>query len=442
MAHVLSLTDGTTTVPLSATNVMLSNYTPQAPEMAEGGTDGEYLGDVFYRNITEPVELYIYAAGKTALQTATRAIETMLERAARRRARKDGPRVYLQLQVDGEAAAWRSEILAGRLELAQNALALYANVAFEARLFITRRPYWEAAADTELSISSNGFAAATGGRTITNTSDSNWVQIAAAQITGAVPCALRVDVENLNAQVHILSGFVMVNNAYAAPATLDIYRMAAEAVGGSGVLSVAQPSGNAVNLRWLLPDAIPDACMGGYVRAVLVCNSIDFDSQVRGVIEHGEGASYSPLIWGPLVEVQSDVIDLGVFPMPPGGQTAGYSAVHFGIAGRHTSTWDANIHHLELIPVSSEKRIANGGTFGARSLPQNAAVVSDDILGETYVETSAGDRHAFLVGRGGPLWGFPGVVQRIVIAWSGLDGNWYNHQSSVRVWARPRRLTI
>lgn len=437
MAHVLTLYDGTTTLPLSTTNVLLQNYTPLSPEAVDPGagfrdSEGEWLGDAFYRNVTETAELYIYASSKANLQTATRAIESMVERAARRRATGRGTRIYVQFQVDGDATTWRSELLAGRLVLSENAMALYANVAFEARLMITRRPFWEAATETELELSSNGYAASTGGRLITNTANSNWVQIAAAQIAGSIPSALHLDVANITADTQGLHTLWAVVNGYAGTA-VDMYMTGSEAQGGSGAVV-----GSGV-LRWFLDDSLPDDCMGGYVHVFAYMSAYTVGATLRGGLEIISTGVDPNIWWGTPVDLDADseIVDLGVFPMPPGAASAGYIDMSFALSTTHSIT----VHHMEFIPVSSERRyllVADGFSLG-----QNEAVVDDGPNNEVYAQYADNTKTSTVLPRGGPLFLNPGIAHRIVILWKrGTSIAQTGYTAAVRVWQRARRLTI
>ena len=132
MAHLVSLTDGTTTISLAdGSSCFIERYTPRAPELSvtEGATpatssggSGQPVDAVTYRNVTEAADLFLRSSTTALLQTLVRSIEAMLEKAHRRQRLGVGPRVFWQVQLDGEAAAWRSEILTGRLVLDEDGL--------------------------------------------------------------------------------------------------------------------------------------------------------------------------------------------------------------------------------------------------------------------------------------------------------------------------------
>lgn len=450
MAHVLSLVREGETISLSTTNFLLVRYTPRPPEMvplAEIGTgqDVEAVGDVYYRHVTETIELYATAASKTALQDVVRSVERMLHEAQLRQRRGDGLRVYLRLQVDGEANVWRSEILAAQLEMADNALAVYANIGFEARLHLTRRPFWEYGESSPIAIqlsSSSDTTPTTGPVTITNDNDANWVQIASSQITGAVPAPVKLDIEHSGANSNY-NRFWILSNARTSPSTLDPYLLGTESVGGSATVNGSNMTFGAAFMRWQVPDALLDLTKGAFVRAMLAFSSAfisNGDAQYWGRVEYGLGGTYYTLWEGPVVDHETNINDLGLFPLPPGGVTAGYTNIYFSVAARCTGTFQVTVDHLLLLPVDSERQLRP--VFGF-VLTAGDALVEDGIEGESYVENASGDRSAILIGRGGPVWLYPNKTQRLYLFGTTLGGGYPSTRSNkVRAWYRPRRLTI
>ncbi len=132
MAHSISITDGTTTFSLTSTNCMLVNY-PMGTPSTEAGVA---------QNVTESISVLLYANTPTSMQTATATLERLMEQARRRRYSSTGPAVYINVQLDSDASAWRSRIYNARLELKENSLAIWGNAKVEATVYIERAPYW------------------------------------------------------------------------------------------------------------------------------------------------------------------------------------------------------------------------------------------------------------------------------------------------------------
>ena len=134
MAHALSITDGTTTISLSTTNWLLVHYVPNVPSYRNGQ----------YDPVTDSIELTADVANGAAFQTATNAVQKLLEAARRRHETASGARVYLTMQLDSDASSWRSEILYGAMVSSADTLRSWQGIQPQT-LMITRQPYWEGA---------------------------------------------------------------------------------------------------------------------------------------------------------------------------------------------------------------------------------------------------------------------------------------------------------
>lgn len=393
-----------------------------------------------YKDATGSVDLLITGSTQAQVQDRIRKLERVINRIAEagQEGRLDRPRLIIH--TDGDSEDWSSELLLARLEIPDLLGKLY-TLKVHCTIYFTRRPFFEGA-ETELSISSSAHSARTGGVTITNTSDANWIQIAAAQVKGSLPAPVRLSVENVEAAPsRFLTYFWAINNAHASPTSLDMYRLGSESVGGTGAVNGA---GTFASIRWKIPTGVLDAVKGKFVRALVVFSTAPGGArQAYGGLEVAlSGGSYVTAMRGPLVEFDAEVVDLGVFPLPPGSISSGYDDLYFYVGIYGSAPVSATVHHLELIPVSSEKRLAMLGGFSGLGLETGEKAVLDDIKGESYVEKANGKRLPLLLGRGGPLLVYPNVAQRIVILYTDFSGGWEAEQSEVRAWYRPRRGTV
>ena len=136
MAHVVSLTDGTTTLNFTlADGRMIVNY-----DMKRDGND--------------TVECHCEAASKPALQALIEGIEAMGVIARRRAETKRGAKVYINFQVDGESSSNRSFVKNLEVELDESLLRSgFANMKGAIRVFVERDPWWEGP-ETELQLAS------------------------------------------------------------------------------------------------------------------------------------------------------------------------------------------------------------------------------------------------------------------------------------------------
>lgn len=473
MAHQLSLTDGTTTISLAdGSSCFVEQYTPRAPELetteaAGPAVYGDALSQVRYQNVTESVALFVRAASVAALQTLVRSIEAMLEKAHRRQRVGGGAKVYLQVQLDGEAAAWRSEILTGRLVLDDDGLNWWPNKALRGVLSMTRRPYFEGA-ETELELSTSNAAAATGGRTIYNHDDSgtghdNWVQIASTQVAGALPAPVRLQLTNTSGAARTYSTFYVATLAH-----VDMSALTA---------------GMVLEAETLNSTSTADAnSSGGYYAArsytasgdVVHTNSLIFDvsaaqvQQLAGrfcrVLARFQGLGPAPIwvqmylqdtnnseLWrGPELLLQATtgdlrVKDLGAVPLPPADLGSGAATVRLVVQYRvvlsNGQTLTCNLDFVQITPVEYLRVVRVGGSPYVQ-VANNAAVVVDEIEDVAYFLTS-GSRLAGMVRDGAPVMVAPGQTQRIMMLCD-ESGNAMNigRTLSVRAWYRPRRLSV
>lgn len=467
MAHALSLTDGTTTINFTPANgCMVTAYSPSTPELAtqELPATARHGGDlqlINYRNVTETVELWLSAASKTALQSLIRSIETMLWRAHTRQRARTGARVYLTLQVDGEASTWRSELLSGRLDL-PNALTDWPNVGAEARLFLTRRYYWEASSETAIPLTNNNGSNNTSGLNVFNANDgsgtsptkrNNYVDIASANITGAIPAPVRVKMQNKSGSSVGYANFWMANNALGTPSALThmIEAESADSGYGSTVASGSASGGNlrrfslstseALVGRWSLAAANVVACGGRYMRLLARFLTSPGTIYVRPVLMDFYGLvilASGDEIALPAVGLDAQLRDLGSLAIPPMDYDAAFAGLKLGLYMRGAAgVTSVDLDYIQLTPTDSLRHIIQRGM----TVPNNDYVVDDGIDGKTYSEES-GARHPIYAPLGEPLMVFPGRDQRVIILHDTTTSVPLSGQLSIQMWYRPRRLTV
>ncbi len=439
-----SLTDGTTTVQLNSGDyAMLSYplYAPNGDELAAG-------------TVSESIDMLVSGSTGAAVQTNMRAVESLLETARRRQRTSTGPRVYLSMQLDTDAAAWRSEIIDGRLTGEQSIDQLW-RLKVECAILITRRAYWEGA-EVELQLSTSNQSAATGGRTIYNHDDSgtghdNWVQIASTQVTGVLPAPVRVSLTNNVGSAQLYTKLWMATNAYSDPANFT-HILEAEAVlsGGTVTADATCSGGNRLDLSlsdgvtatyaWSLPTATLQDAQGRWFRLLARFND-NFGSPTIQPRILNSAAAY--VIWqGEPVTVSAEygsIVDLGLIPLPPGGYDASYGALALGLYCRGAML--SELDYLQLTPTDSYRYVE---LLGA-SVANNGIIVDDGIEGRAYVTVSSVN-YPIASPRGAPLMLYPGVTQRIFFLHQTLSGGFpaspIANTFSVRVYYRPRRVTI
>lgn len=481
MAHLVSLTDGTTTISLAdGSSCFIERYTPRAPELAvtEGpaaagsSSGGQPVDAVVYRNVTESADLFLRASTTALLQTLVRSIEAMLEKAHRRQRTGVGSRVFWQVQLDGEAAAWRSEILTGRLVLDEDGLGWWPNKAVKAMLSITRLPFFEGA-ETELQLLTSNQAAATGGRTIVNHDDSgtghdNWVEIAAAQVAGSLPAPVRLQLTNTSGAARTYSTFYVATaiSVTIAEGVVLLSGMVLEAEWLNSATGDANSSNGNHSARGYTASG-NETVTGSFLFDVSAAQVQQMAGQYCRVLARFPSLGPAPIwitmvlqdsnnseLWrGPELLVHATTSDLrlkdlGALPLPPvplGVLGSGAPTVHLAVQYRAVlsagQTLTCNLDFIQITPVEFLRVLRVSGSPYTQ-VANNAAVMLDEIENIAYFLTS-GERMSGLVRDGAPVMVVPGQAQRIMVLCD-EGGNAMNisRTFSVQAWYRPRRLTV
>lgn len=451
MAHSVSITDGTTTISLSTSNVLLTQYVPATPDISTTQrptlTDGSPVDMPRYENVTETIDIMLENSSKSSLQAQLTAINRMFLLAHRRQETKAGDRVYLQLQVDSESDTWRSEIYTGRLVLDQDALRHYANIKVQAAIIVERAYYWEGD-QVELQLSTSNASAATGGRTVYNHDDSgtghdNWVQIAAAQVEGDLPTPAKLTLTNSSGASQNYANFHIATNAFSDPANFThVLEGESVATGGSTVADGNSSGGNlrrfssftSTAAQWTLSGALLQDGGGRFFRILArlptVSSTCYFTPQIR------DSSGLTTLYTGDEVAISSTVAiaDLGTLPLPPSTADVSWASLRLYLGMRSDSSNTVDIDFVQLTPLDSYAHFYQLGL----TIGNGTTITVDGIEGAIH----AGGYPIYTSARP-TVWLYPNQLQRLIFLHDESSGepNIAN-TFSVRAYVRPRRLTI
>lgn len=451
MAHIFSLTDGTTTVTLDQANgaLVTGGNILDAPEIStreltNEQTDGGEIPNATYRNVTQTIELLFIGASTSALQTLARNVEALLQTARRRQQQQVGPRVYLQLQIDGEASAWRTEILNGALRFTEDALQQWISKKPEAQLIITRRFFWEGT-EKELQLSANGQSAATGGRTIDN-AGGNWLQIASSQINGVLPTPVRLELTNANAGSVGYRNFYIALNAFSDPANFPHILEGEARKSGSGTITAdASCSGGNYNnysftntgaMNWALSSTMLRDTKGR--RARILARFFGWSgTNIYVTPEIRDSTNVAILYSGDEVKLPASygtqIIDLGTVPLPPGGHYDLPIAHTLTLSVRATGAASIQLDFMQLSPLDSYRQFAQRGML----ITAGGTITDDNMEGIVH----AGGSFIYSP-KAGPLMVYPGVTQRLLILQDTGSASDITYTFTARVYIRERRLTV
>jgi len=442
MAPTIQLYDGTTTVNLNSSGILTTRHgftgASIDQERVEAGRDKWDLGTPSWQNATESMDLLITGANAAAIQTSVQSIERLLDKARQSALTWRGARVYLQVQHDADSAAWRSEVLAGHLEYG-DLLSEMAMGRAEARLIVTRRHYWEGAR-TQLQLSTEADSTpSTSERTLHLTDDAtsgqrNYINIAAAQVTGVLPAPIELQLRNAEASSADWDGYHLGNFVHMDPANVDPILLGSAGTATSWTADTEQEV-----IRWALTDAQLDDFAGQFCRVLAVISNTP-SGYLRAVAMATLGGVRLP-IYKPPAQVYVDgggIWDLGVVPLPPGGYTQNATAIALAIYGQKTGGGTLTVDYVHLMPAGHGlyRYVEQPGFF----VPNTAAFVDDGPEDRTYIrDTSSSAEYAILRPLGEPLYLMPGVQNRIRVM---IRGSTKGDEVEAQAWYRPRRLSI
>lgn len=449
MTNTLSVTNGTTTISLTSSGVVLTGYMPKAPDF-DAATGS-------YKNVTEPVEFLIADTTTANVQAKLAALDVLLQ-GARRAQNGRGARVYLHFQAGADSAAWRSEILDYRLELGEDAAVGLYQARLECTLIVVRRFYWEGTTLTNLALSNSATSGATSGLNIYNHDDSgtghdNWVQIASADVTGVLPAGCQVRLTNNIGASRTFTKIYLALNAYSDPANFShILEGESRASGGTVVSdATAYSNGQALNFTigsgitpgtaafvWTLPAATLQDAAGRPFR--LLARFVGGSGTTTAYAEVRAANGTSVLWRGDTVampDLYGGLLDFGAVPLPPGGYSTAYGALTLALT--FTGVALRYLDFIQLTPMDAFTMIecvapcANGET-----------VVADSIENRQYIVSGSAEL-SYASASGGELLLHPGVINRLLVLQENLTGTNRGEiyeMFTVLVRYRPRRLTI
>ena len=449
MTNTLSVTNGTTTISLTSSGVVLTGYMPKAPDF-DAATGS-------YKNVTEPVEFLIADTTTANVQAKLAALDVLLQ-GARRAQNGRGAKTYLHFQAGADAAAWRSEILDYRLELGEDAAVGLYQARLECTLIVVRRFYWEGTTLTNLALSNSATSGATSGLNIYNHDDSgtghdNWVQIASTDVTGVLPAGCQVRLTNNIGASRTFTKIYLALNAYSDPANFShILEGESRASGGTVVSdATAYSNGQALNFTigsgitpgtaafvWTLPAATLQDAAGRPFR--LLARFVGGSGTTTAYAEVRAANGTSVLWRGDTVampDLYGGLLDFGVVPLPPGGYSTAYGALTLALT--FTGVALRYLDFIQLTPMDAFTMIecvapcANGET-----------VVADSIENRQYIVSGSAEL-SYASASGGNLLLQPGVINRLLVLQENLTGTNRGEiyeMFTVLVRYRPRRLTI
>lgn len=468
MTHVLKISDGTTTVTLTnSANSILQDYVQGTPgvdvtDVVSALRHGGEIGRANLRNVTESVRTFIVGASGAVVQTNVQTIEKLLRQAEMRARTGLGRAVYVHVQMDSDSAEWRSEILTGRLELMDGTWALWSNKQAEVVISWTRRYFWEAANASNMPLASSGTARTTGGVTVTNDPDINYINIIASDVAGVLPSPLALTLRNNSGGTlsysEVWIGQYVEQGAFDSTGTIYVYEGEASLGGGTNQADANSNSGDMRRVTWV--GAISDNVLfywqdiqpwltyhgGRYFRllarfATAPTGTIYLKARVRIPIATAAATLYE----SPEVLLNGNRLqDIGVVQLPPSlaktlGTGVGPDTVELALVGRSGATGQLELDYVQLLPMDGYRHIQ---AVGNPTWLANERIVDDGIIGALYQADTGDAALPTLTGDGMPIHVWPGCNQRLILAHRVGSAMTITQTWGVTATYRPRRLTL
>lgn len=437
----LRFTDGVTTVDLQTAPWLGASFFPQA-----GGLDEA--------EVTESAVCTLEGTA-TAIRAAVNGLQALLG-AAWRRQRRVNARVWVEFRPLTSDSWFRAEVLDGVVNWSSNPakrLLEATSNTVEVAVSFRRVNGWDGP-EVELELSTSSQGAATGGRAVLNHDDAgsghdNWVQIAAAQVTGELPGPCRVQLTNTVGASRTFTKMAVALNALSDPANF-VHVLEGESrtsggtvtadatASGGNVAALAHVGSTTTTMVWALTAAQMQRSRGRSFRLLARIVGVIGSWSVTPEVRAGDGVT---ALWRgdvtTLPALYGGLIDLGVLPLPPGGYSAVYGAVTLALS--FTGSGLAEVDFLQLTALDGFRLLRCLGPCA-----NNEAVTDDGAEGMAYVESGAAVL-PYVVGVGAPILLHPGVTQRLMVLAEdgqspdpmGIAQSW-----SVRVWHRARRLVV
>lgn len=441
---MLRITNGTTTITLSgdAPNAVLGcTYWPATGSGAE---------------VTETIPVVLEGSGAT-IKAAVQTITNLLREAQQ----ADGATnyiVYLEFQATASSSVYRSEIKAGYAQWDKEPIRHKLDSAtnqVDVDVIITRVNYWEGP-ETELALSTAAQSASTGGRTIYNndnaTTQNNYAQAAANQVQGDLPTPLKVRVTNAAGTGVAWRKFYLCNNVFSDPANADVWLLGSEAVGGA---SQTWGAGGITHTSQLyvfnLTTTLLAQTRGRAFRVLAAFTSATAGIYFKAGMYTSFGGVYTPLRVSRSERYNSDssgisafrLLDLGLFPVPPGGYNVGSAGgAALIITARYPGAGATNLDFVQLMA-------SDGGEFNnfahceqlGYTTPNNDSIEMDGIDGGAY-SIFSGTRQPFIKMHTEQLYAWPGKVQRFHVLYDEGPTFTAGRQMTIRIYHRPRVRTV
>lgn len=478
MAHTINFSKtGTTIYPHTGVS-RVTNYVPNSPQLSvtevlDAYADGGDITNVTRRNVTEAIELLLRPTGAnnmSEVEAFIQSLEFLFFEVAQYQKDKGGAQWFLNFTPHDTSGTWRSEILAGSVQIPPESMRKWAiGDAAMILLNVIRRYYWEGA-ESELEIANPASPTpATGGKAIRNQLDPgssyyNYVHILASDISTKIPAPCRIEITSTytsGRQYDYYIGQAVFSDVDAIPTVLEAEDMTSIQGSPTTPTGTNYSGGSAKSWSnvawdtwpiyigyWVLTTAQLVAMAGRRYKLIamfphLDINGLFFRLQVRMHFASPALSITDIHITGErfLDQNNEDIADLGSVILPPWlPNDSNYHSISLAMntydpddSGTKSFTFDA----LYLMPADYF-RVLDCYGYG---IEENERVADDGMSGNVWVDGWSDDtdgRMGYYTGIGAPFMIWPGRDQRFHF----LSQSHVLATNTIRIYYRPRRLTV
>lgn len=440
-------------VSLVSGGVFLSGYAMGSPDVSQQALqnlgDGNGLSIPAWSNVTESIDLHISAATAALVAAKVKSIEKLLDLARQGTTGWLDDRLYLLAQFDQDTEAWRSQILAAKLQLSAPTEQIWRNFV-DATIILTRRYYWETETIHAIAMTSGPTTTPTTGYvTVYNADDThatnrNWFQIDSAQVEGSIPTPLRLYVKNNSGAARSIRALYIGNYVWTAPTTADPIFRAEDAAGSdTSWLTTLETE----TYFWSLSgDNLTDSFKRQFGRILAIFSSLpEPTTLLRAAVQYRFPSPVVDIALGEQVLAGTNVVvDLGGLPIPPGGHWEDIGDLLYLTlkAKAATAAGDGlTVDWIQVMPSGAGRYRVLKAIINSMSMDDGDIVIDDGVNGGVYA-LSGSNAAPLYRPFFDPIYAWPGKTQRLRVLIQGNTSMEVGLQWQVKCETRFRRLTV
>lgn len=450
MAHVLRITDGTTTVTFTSSPMKIMEY---APQVSMDGSDVQETARIDFNSATQATNF-----------ANIQAVNNLLAQARNYQNSETGARVYVEFDPGASGTTYRSLVKGGSVhpdpEMIKNKYFNHKNLIMDIEWI--RQPFWEGPL-TQIPLTNSSATNNTTGITITNSYDStaqNYVDIDDAAVIGDLPAPVKIQMENTKSGAAGTTEIYIWHNVYSTPPSFNPILEGEDAYGSTVTDSGADATSSSdlyttlawtalvetVIAEWTISSALATNAAGG--RFAVLARWRGAFPYTNAWIRCELNTSTGVVLWlGNLTLISStrELALLDVIRLPPYlfGQ-ASIKEIALQLRGyrNQSGTHSITLDYLQLSPISGDAGWRRFLSLAA-GIAYQEFFVQDDTDNFIYRIDTGSKLISEFSSFGGPILLVPGKDQRLYFnscdsaGAAKVDQTW-----KIKAWYRPRRNAL